>query len=157
PLARLDRRLRDPGPGVQGPADGRSDGQPAHHRAEPDRARGGHGQRPAAGQGCGTGTGRRPAAGAHRGEDPAGEGWGGEVSSTLDVHTPDGQTAGTVELPAELFNAHANLALMHQVVVAQLAAARQGTHSTKTRGEVRGGGVKPYRQKGTGRARQGSI
>ena len=79
------------------------------------------------------------------------------MSSTLDVHTPDGQTAGTVELPAELFNAHANLALMHQVVVAQLAAARQGTHSTKTRGEVRGGGVKPYRQKGTGRARQGSI
>ena len=51
----------------------------------------------------------------------------------------------------------ANIALMHQVVVAQLAAARQGTHDTKTRGEVRGGGKKPYRQKGTGRARQGSI
>jgi large subunit ribosomal protein L4 len=75
----------------------------------------------------------------------------------LDVRTPDGATAGTVELPAEIFDAQANLALMHQVVVAQLAAARQGTHDTKTRGEVSGGGVKPYRQKGTGRARQGSI
>jgi large subunit ribosomal protein L4 len=61
-----------------------------------------------------------------------------------------------VELPAEVFDVQANIALMHQVVVAQLAAARQGTHSTKTRGEVAGGGRKPYRQKGTGRARQGS-
>ncbi|QKT08210.1 50S ribosomal protein L4 [Gordonia sp. X0973] len=75
----------------------------------------------------------------------------------LDVKTADGKTDGTVELPAELFDAPANVALMHQVVVAQLAAARQGTHSTKTRGEVRGGGAKPYRQKGTGRARQGST
>jgi large subunit ribosomal protein L4 len=66
-------------------------------------------------------------------------------------------TADTVRLPAELFDAKVNTALMHQVVVAQLAAARQGTHDTKTRGEVSGGGVKPYRQKGTGRARQGSI
>jgi large subunit ribosomal protein L4 len=56
-----------------------------------------------------------------------------------------------------VFDAQANIALMHQVVVAQLAAARQGTHKTKTRGEVRGGGRKPYRQKGTGRARQGSV
>ena len=62
-----------------------------------------------------------------------------------------------MELPAELFDAPANIALMHQVVTAQRAAARQGTHSTKTRGEVRGGGKKPYRQKGTGRARQGST
>jgi large subunit ribosomal protein L4 len=76
---------------------------------------------------------------------------------TLDVHTPSGGTDGTVELPAEIFDAQTNLALMHQVVVAQLAAARQGTHDTKTRGEVAGGGRKPYRQKGTGRARQGSI
>jgi len=73
------------------------------------------------------------------------------------VRTPDGATAGTAELPAEIFDALANIPLMHQVVVAQLAAARQGTHSTKTRGEVSGGGTKPYRQKGTGRARQGSI
>ncbi|WP_324274420.1 50S ribosomal protein L4 [Blastococcus brunescens] len=60
-------------------------------------------------------------------------------------------------LPGELFDANANVSLMHQVVVAQLAAARQGTHSTKTRGQVSGGGAKPYRQKGTGRARQGST
>lgn len=62
-----------------------------------------------------------------------------------------------VELPAEIFDVQTNVPLLHQVVVAQLAAARQGTHKTKTRGEVRGGGAKPYRQKGTGRARQGSI
>jgi large subunit ribosomal protein L4 len=76
---------------------------------------------------------------------------------TIDLHTSDGGTDGTVDLPAEVFDAQANLALMHQVVVAQLAAARQGTASTKTRGEVSGGGKKPYRQKGTGRARQGST
>jgi large subunit ribosomal protein L4 len=76
---------------------------------------------------------------------------------TVDVHTPDGGTDGTVELPAAVFDVQANVALMHQVVVGQLAAARQGTHDTKTRGETAGGGKKPYRQKGTGRARQGSI
>ncbi|MGH3785348.1 MAG: 50S ribosomal protein L4 [Pseudonocardiaceae bacterium] len=76
---------------------------------------------------------------------------------TVDIRTPEGGTAGTAELPAKVFDAPANIPLMHQVVVAQLAAARQGTHSTKTRGEVAGGGSKPYRQKGTGRARQGSI
>ena len=76
---------------------------------------------------------------------------------TVPVHTPTGDTDGTAELPGELFDAPANTALMHQVVTAQLAAARQGTHDTKTRGEVRGGGKKPYRQKGTGRARQGST
>ncbi|WP_026917262.1 50S ribosomal protein L4 [Gordonia shandongensis] len=76
---------------------------------------------------------------------------------TLDVRKADGSTDGTVDLPADLFDVTANIALMHQVVVAQQAAARQGTHSTKTRGEVAGGGAKPYRQKGTGRARQGSI
>jgi large subunit ribosomal protein L4 len=63
----------------------------------------------------------------------------------------------TPNLPAEIFDVQTNVPLIHQVVVAQLAAARQGTHSTKTRGEVRGGGAKPYRQKGTGRARQGST
>jgi large subunit ribosomal protein L4 len=62
-----------------------------------------------------------------------------------------------VDLPAEIFDVQTNVPLIHQVVVGQLAAARQGTHSTKTRGEVRGGGRKPYRQKGTGRARQGST
>ena len=75
----------------------------------------------------------------------------------IDVHTPAGNKDGSVELPAALFDVEANIALMHQVVEAQLAAKRQGTHSTKTRGDVRGGGKKPYRQKGTGRARQGST
>jgi large subunit ribosomal protein L4 len=79
------------------------------------------------------------------------------AARTVDVRTPEGSTAGTAELPEEIFDVTANIPLMHQVVVAQLAAARQGTHSTKTRGEVSGGGTKPYRQKGTGRARQGSI
>ena len=77
--------------------------------------------------------------------------------STVDVITTDGAKAGTVELPDEIFDVQANIPLMHQVVVAQLAAARRGTHKTKTRGEVAGGGKKPYKQKGTGRARQGSI
>jgi large subunit ribosomal protein L4 len=75
----------------------------------------------------------------------------------IDVKTPAGKVDGSIELPAELFDAPANIALMHQVVVAQRAAARQGTHATKTRGQVSGGGRKPYRQKGTGRARQGST
>ena len=75
----------------------------------------------------------------------------------IDVHTPGGKKDGTVELPAALFDVEANVALMHQVVTAQLAAKRQGTHATKTRAQVSGGGKKPYRQKGTGRARQGSI
>ena len=75
----------------------------------------------------------------------------------LDVQTADGNINGSVELPAEIFDREVSVALLHQVVNAQLAAARQGTHSTKTRGEVRGGGRKPFRQKGTGRARQGSI
>jgi large subunit ribosomal protein L4 len=76
---------------------------------------------------------------------------------TVDVRTPAGETAGTVDLPEDIFDVQVNVPLIHQVVVGQLAAARQGTHSTKTRGEVRGGGRKPYRQKGTGRARQGST
>jgi large subunit ribosomal protein L4 len=75
----------------------------------------------------------------------------------VDVLDVKGEKSGTVELPAELFDVPANIPLIHQVVTAQLAAARQGTHATKSRGEVRGGGRKPYRQKGTGRARQGSI
>ena len=78
--------------------------------------------------------------------------------STIDILSPSGDTAGTVELPAEIFDVEKiSVPLLHQVVVAQLAAARQGTHKVKRRGEVRGGGKKPYRQKGTGRARQGST
>ncbi len=77
--------------------------------------------------------------------------------ATIDVNNPDGASGRSVELPGSIFDQKVNIPLMHQVVIAQQAAARQGTHSTKTRGEVRGGGKKPYRQKGTGRARQGSI
>ncbi|MGB3673344.1 MAG: 50S ribosomal protein L4 [Candidatus Nanopelagicales bacterium] len=77
--------------------------------------------------------------------------------TSVDVHTPGGGTDGSAELPAEIFDVQVNIPLIHQVVVAQLAAARQGTSSTKTRAEVRGGGRKPYKQKGTGRARQGST
>jgi large subunit ribosomal protein L4 len=76
---------------------------------------------------------------------------------TVDVVDAKGGKQGTAELPGELFDVTTNIPLIHQVVTAQLAAARQGTHATKGRGEIRGGGSKPYRQKGTGRARQGSI
>jgi large subunit ribosomal protein L4 len=77
--------------------------------------------------------------------------------TSVELKTPAGSAEGSVELPAEIFDVQANVPLMHQVVIGQLAAARQGTHDTKTRGEVSGGGKKPYRQKGTGRARQGST
>ncbi|MEU4693221.1 50S ribosomal protein L4 [Actinoplanes sp. NPDC023714] len=77
--------------------------------------------------------------------------------SSVDVINAEGNKAGSVELPGNVFDVQANIPLMHQVVVAQLAAARQGTAKAKTRGEVAGGGKKPYKQKGTGRARQGSI
>jgi large subunit ribosomal protein L4 len=77
--------------------------------------------------------------------------------SSVDVINAEGAKAGSVDLPASVFDVQANIPLMHQVVVAQLAAARQGTHKVKTRGEVAGGGKKPYKQKCTGRARQGSI
>jgi large subunit ribosomal protein L4 len=77
--------------------------------------------------------------------------------TTIDVVDAKGTKSGTVDLPAEIFDIQVNVPLIHQVVVAQQAAARQGTHSSKGRGEVAGGGSKPYRQKGTGRARQGSI
>jgi large subunit ribosomal protein L4 len=79
------------------------------------------------------------------------------LSLTVQNPVDDTKKGETVELPAEVFDAKTNVALIHQVVIAQLAAARQGTHKTKTRGEVSGGGKKPYRQKGTGRARQGST
>jgi len=74
-----------------------------------------------------------------------------------EIRTPTGESAGEVTLDDTIFAAKVNGPLMHQVVVAQLAAARAGTHATRTRGEVSGGGSKPWRQKGTGRARHGSI
>lgn len=75
----------------------------------------------------------------------------------IPLYDRTGKTVGNVDLSDELFAAPVNAAVLHQVVTAQLAARRTGTHDTKTRGEVRGGGKKPYRQKGTGRARQGST
>lgn len=80
-----------------------------------------------------------------------------QVTRSVPVREFGGKTVGEVELPGEIFDAPASIPLLHQVVIAQQAAKRAGTHSTKTRGEVRGGGRKPYRQKGTGRARQGSV
>jgi len=77
--------------------------------------------------------------------------------TSIDVKDAAGEKTGTLELPAEIFDVQVNVPLIHQVVVAQQAAARQGSAATKTRAQVRGGGAKPYRQKGTGRARQGSI
>ena len=79
------------------------------------------------------------------------------MAASVAVLNAAGEEVGTVELPADLFDVVTNVPLIHQVVVAQRAAARQGTHDTKTRGEVSGGGKKPYKQKGTGRARQGST
>jgi large subunit ribosomal protein L4 len=79
------------------------------------------------------------------------------MANELDIINAKGEKAGSVELPADLFDVQTNIPLIHQVVVAQLAAARQGTHKTKGRGEVSGAGRKPFKQKGTGRARQGSI
>jgi large subunit ribosomal protein L4 len=75
---------------------------------------------------------------------------------SIPLYDRTGKTVGDVQLSDALFAAPVNTAVLHQVVTAQLAGRRQGTHDTKTRGEVRGGGKKPYRQKGTGRARQGS-
>jgi len=77
--------------------------------------------------------------------------------TTVTITTPSGDKGDSIVLPDSIFGVQANIPLMHQVVVAQLAAARQGTHKSKNRGEVSGGGAKPYRQKGTGRARQGST
>jgi large subunit ribosomal protein L4 len=79
------------------------------------------------------------------------------MATSIDVVDLKGKKAGSVELPDSLFDVQTNIPLIHQVVTAQLAAARQGTHKTKGRGEVSGAGRKPFKQKGTGRARQGSI
>jgi large subunit ribosomal protein L4 len=79
------------------------------------------------------------------------------MATSLDVFDVKGNKSGSVELPDNLFDVQTNVPLIHQVVVAQLAAARQGTHNTLRRGEVSGAGRKPFKQKGTGRARQGSI
>src|SRR5271168_5518801 len=79
------------------------------------------------------------------------------MTAAVEVRSQDGAVTGTVELDPEFFAVQPNVPLMHQVVLAQLAAGRRGTQSTKTRAEVSGGGAKPFKQKGTGRARQGST
>ncbi len=79
------------------------------------------------------------------------------MATTLELRTQDGSSAGTITLDDTIFGIEPNMAVLHQVVTAQLAARRSGSANTKTRAEVRGGGAKPFRQKGTGRARQGSI
>jgi len=78
------------------------------------------------------------------------------MALTIEVKNAEGVKVGSVDLPSEIFDAQTNVPLIHQVVTAQLAAARQGTQKSKNRGEVSGGGKKPFKQKGTGRARQGS-
>ena len=78
------------------------------------------------------------------------------MALTVDIKNAEGKKVGSVDLPSEIFDAQTNIPLIHQVVTAQLAAARQGTQKSKNRGEVSGGGKKPFKQKGTGRARQGS-
>ena len=78
------------------------------------------------------------------------------MALTVEIKNAEGKKVGSVDLPAEIFDAQTNIPLIHQVVTAQLAAARQGTQKAKNRGEVSGGGKKPFKQKGTGRARQGS-
>jgi large subunit ribosomal protein L4 len=77
--------------------------------------------------------------------------------ASITLKNPAGNDAGTLDLDASMFGVQPNVPLMHQVVTAQLAARRSGTQSTKTRAEVRGGGKKPFKQKGTGNARQGST
>ena len=79
------------------------------------------------------------------------------MATTLELRTQDGSSAGTITLDDTIFGIEPNMAVLHQVVTAQLAARRSGSANTKTRAEVRGGGAKPFRQKGTGRARQGSV
>ena len=79
------------------------------------------------------------------------------LALTVEVKNAEGKKVGSVELPAEIFDAQTNIPLIHQVVTAQLAAARQGTQKAKNRGETSGSGRKPFKQKGTGRARQGSV
>src|SRR5690606_29960238 len=136
-------RLRHARSRLQGRADGWPDGWRHRHHAERHRARRRRGEGPDPAQG------RRPRPQGQPRRPPLGREEGGrQVSDVKKV---------AVELPAEIFDVEVNVPLIHQVVVAQQAAARQGTHATKTRGEVRGGGRKPYKQKGTGRARQGST
>jgi large subunit ribosomal protein L3 len=157
----VHRKHRAPGsiggcatPGrFSGAPHGRAYGCRARHRAKPAGPWHRRRSRPDFDQGRNSGQQGRPGRPAERRQEGR---RGMSETRTVDVLDVKGAKAGTAELPADLFDVPANIPLIHQVVTAQLAATRQGTHATKTRGEVRGGGRKPYRQKGTGRARQGS-
>src|SRR5207248_6205399 len=147
------RGVRHSVEGVQGHPNGGPHGSPAGDHPEP----GGRPGRPGAGDRSHQGS--APRAPGWRGPPPeCGEatGAGGGLMASVDVRTRTDQTAGSVDLDDAVFGITPNQAVLHQVVTAQLAAARRGTQSTLTRAEVRGGGAKPWRQKGTGRARQGS-
>src|SRR5205085_5779150 len=154
PGARLDRGVRDSFPRLQGHADGRADGQRARDRPEPRGLPGRPGAEPAPSEGRRSRSDGRTPHGALGREGARGS---GGLMATAPVLDRSGKKVGDQELPAGLFEAPVNVSLMHQVVVAGLASLRAGTHSTKTRGEVSGGGKKPWRQKGTGRARHGST
>ena len=144
--ARAPRR-----PACSRDADGRPHGRREGHHAEPRGRRRRRRARPAAREGLRPRPHGRP-----RPHPQRREGRRDEVAmATVNVRTPAGAEAGTVELADEVFGIQPNVPVMHQVVTAQLAARRAGTQSTKTRAEVRGGGAKPWRQKGTGRARAG--
>src|SRR5699024_8363825 len=151
PQAGIDRRSRHPRARVQGPAHGWPHGQRPYQCPEPDRSRGRRREGPRARQG-----GRSRPQGRHRAgplgcQEPREGGLSPMAANlTVDVLDPAGKKAGTVELPASIFDVQTNVPLIHQVVVAQQAAGRSGTHKAKNRSEVRGGGKKPWKQKGTG-------
>src|SRR5206468_1555245 len=157
PFAGLHRRCLHAVPCVQGNPDGGADGERAGHGHQPPG--GAHRPRaqPAAHSGRDPRAARRFGDGEVQREETGREDGGLRARASIPLVDQDGKKSGTRELPAELFEASVNVPLMHQVVVAGMAAARRGTASTKTRAEVRGGGKKPWRQKGTGRARHGSI
>ena len=145
PGAGLDRRLRHARPGLQGDTDGRPDRLAAGHHAQPrghpGRCRAG----PAAGARGGTGAPRR-----RRADPGRGQGRRSLMALTVPLRTVDGGSAGSVNLDEAVFGIQPNVAVMHQVVTAQLAAARAGTQSTKTRAEVSGGGREAVQAEGDG-------
>ncbi len=152
PHARLDRPVRHPRPCVQGKEDGWPLRKREDHSAEPHHREGRHRERRHPGEGRSARSQERCRHGPQCCEEE-----GERLMVAVAVTSAKGSKAGTVELDESLFGIEPNVPVMHQVVTAQLAARRAGTHSTKTRAEVRGGGAKPWRQKGTGRARQGST
>ncbi len=152
----LDRRVRHALAGLQGDADGRPAREPAHHGVEPRGRPGRPRTQPAPGQGRRPRSERRARHGPVR-RQGSGDGREGRLMASIELRDAQGKKVGSRDLPADVFESTVSVPLMHQVVTAGLAGIRAGTHSTKTRGDVSGGGKKPWRQKGTGRARQGSI